>query len=67
MGLKGACEPLTVRDEFSRYLLELRQVPNAHSQTVQKSFEKLFERHGLPEAIRSDNGAPFASALPCWA
>jgi hypothetical protein len=42
-------------------LLELRQVPNARSQTVQQSFEKLFERHGLPQAIRSDNGTPFAS------
>jgi transposase InsO family protein len=60
-GTEGRCEPLTVRDEFSRYLLELRRVPNARSQTVQQSFEKLFERHGLPEAIRSDNGAPFAS------
>src|SRR5260221_5242604 len=45
----------SIRDEFSRYLLELRQVPNARSQTVQQSFEKLFERHGLPQAIRSDN------------
>jgi putative transposase len=36
---------LTIRDEFSRY------VP----------FERVFGRHGLPEAIRSDNGAPFAS------
>jgi putative transposase len=60
-GTEGRCEPLTVRDEFSRYLLELRRVPNARSQTVRKSFEQLFERHGLPQAIRSDNGAPFAS------
>jgi transposase InsO family protein len=60
-GTEGRCEPLTVRDEFSRYLLELRQVPNARSQTVQERFEKLFERHGLPQAIRSDNGTPFAS------
>ena len=60
-GTEGRCEPLTVRDEFSRYLLELRQVPNARSQTVQESFEKLFQRHGLPQSIRSDNGTPFAS------
>ena len=60
-GTEGRCEPLTVRDEFSRYLLELRQVPNARSHTVQASFEKLFQRHGLPQAIRSDNGTPFAS------
>ena len=55
------CEPLTVRDEFSRYVLELRAMANAQSQTVRVCFERLFELHGLPGAIRSDNGAPFAS------
>jgi transposase InsO family protein len=55
------CEPLTVRDEFSRYVLELRAVPDARSQTVRECFERLFARHGLPGAIRSDNGPPFAS------
>ncbi len=55
------CEPLTVRDEFSRYVLEVRAVANAQSQTVRECFEKLFGRHGLPGAIRSDNGVPFAS------
>jgi len=60
-GEAGRCEPLTVRDEFSRYVLELRAMDNARSQTVREAFERIFERHGLPEAIRSDNGAPFAS------
>lgn len=55
------CEPLTVRDEFSRYLLELRAVADARTETVRACFEGLFERYGLPGAIRSDNGAPFAS------
>ena len=55
------CEPLTIRDEFSRYVLELRAMDNARSQTVREAFERIFERYGLPEAIRSDNGAPFAS------
>lgn len=55
------CEPLTVRDEYSRYVLELRAVEDARWKTVQHCFERLFERHGLPEAIRSDNGVPFAS------
>jgi Transposase and inactivated derivatives len=57
----GRCEPLTVRDEHSRYLLELRALENARSATVQQHFERLFERYGLPESIRSDNGSPFAS------
>lgn len=56
----GRCEPLTVRDEFSRYVLEVRAVPDARAQTVRECFERLFERHGMPEALRTDNGAPFA-------
>jgi transposase InsO family protein len=55
------CEPLSVRDEYSRYVLELRAVKNARTETVRQSFERLFERQGLPQAIRSDNGVPFAS------
>src|SRR4029077_1010055 len=55
------CEPLTVRDEHSRYILELRAMEGAGTEKVRQSFERLFERAELPEAIRSDNGAPFAS------
>ncbi len=58
---EGRCEPLTVRDEYSRYVLELRAMPDAKTASVQACFERLFERHGLPAAIRSDNGSPFAS------
>lgn len=54
------CEPLTVRDEHSRYVLELRRLPDARTATVRQCFERLFTRHGLPGAIRSDNGTPFA-------
>lgn len=57
----GRCEPLTIRDEFSRFVLDLRALANAKGQTVRVAFEKLFEERGLPEAIRSDNGVPFAS------
>ena len=55
-------EPLTVRDAHSRYVLEMYAAENAKTQTVGKRFEKLFEAHGLPLALRSDNGTPFASA-----
>lgn len=58
---EGRCDPLTVRDEYSRYILELRALPDAKSDTVKACFERLFERHGVPGAIRSDNGPPFAS------
>jgi len=54
------CEPLTVRDEASRYILELRRMVDARTGTVRACFERLFERNGLPAAIRSDNGPPFA-------
>ena len=55
------CEPLTVRDEYSRYILELRAMDSASTQSVRRRFEHLFESNGLPQAIRSDNGSPFAS------
>jgi transposase InsO family protein len=54
-------EPLTVRDEYSRMLLEMKILGDSRGATVRACFEKLFARHGLPLAIRSDNGAPFAS------
>jgi putative transposase len=56
------CEPLTVRDECTRYVLEVRAMTDARTQTVRACFERLFERYGLPEAIRSDNGVPFATS-----
>jgi len=56
------CEPLTVRDECTRYVLDVRAVADARTQTVRACFEQLFERNGIPEAIRSDNGVPFASS-----
>jgi putative transposase len=55
------CEPLTVRDEFSRFILYAQPVAHADTQTVRQVFERLFETYGLPRTIRSDNGPPFAS------
>ena len=55
-------EPLTVRDEYSRMLLDMRMLADSRTASVQACFERLFERYGLPAAIRSDNGSPFASA-----
>src|SRR5689334_7933875 len=58
------CEPLTVRDLFSRYGLLVRLLPTQHWQPVQAEFIRLFRRAGLPEIIRVDNGGPFASKGP---
>jgi len=54
------CEPLTVRDDCSRYLLCVSVPPDACTQTIRREFEGLFTRYGLPATIRSDNGRPFA-------
>jgi transposase InsO family protein len=58
------CEPLTVRDLFSRYGLLSRLLPTQHWKPVQAAFARLFRDKGLPEIIRVDNGVPFASRGP---
>lgn len=55
------CAPLTVRDDYSRYVLCTAVPTDARTATVRVEFERLFRRYGLPARIRSDNGAPFAS------
>jgi putative transposase len=52
-------EPLTIRDLFSRYVLRLHLLPNQQDRLVRGSMRGVFRQHGLPEAIRVDNGAPF--------
>ena len=59
---RAKVEPLTVRDEFSRMILDLRSLESAKTEAVRECFTRLFEAHGMPLAIRSDNGPPFASA-----
>jgi putative transposase len=54
------CDPLTITDADSRFLIECRIVPET-TQAVQPVVEQAFRELGLPRAIRSDNGAPFAS------
>ena len=54
------CDPLTVSDAHSRYLLACQIVPPT-GDGVQPVVERLLREHGLPRAIRSDNGPPFAS------
>ena len=60
-GNRTRFEPLTIRDDYSRYLLCAQALPDARTETVRKQMTRVFERHGLPEVLRSDNGAPFAS------
>lgn len=55
------CDPLTVSDLYSRYVLRAQAVPQATQYWTQRAFRSLFKRYGLPEIIRVDNGAPFAT------
>jgi Integrase core domain len=54
-------DPLTISDAHSRYLLRCQAVEKTDTARVQAIFEAVFREHGLPQAIRTDNGAPFAS------
>lgn len=54
-------DPLTISDAHSRYLLRCQGVGKTDSEHVRAIFEAAFREYGLPEAIRTDNGAPFAS------
>lgn len=53
------CEPLTVRDAFSRKVLAVHLVASTNGTNVRRVLEQLFRKHGLPLAIQSDNGSPF--------
>lgn len=55
------CYPLTVTDQATRYLLRCRALSSVRTEHAQPVFERLFREVGLPVAIRTDNGAPFAS------
>jgi transposase InsO family protein len=54
-------DPLTISDACTRYLLRCQAVEKMDTTRGQAIFEAAFREYGLPEAIRTDNGAPFAS------
>jgi transposase len=56
------CDPLTIRDAYSRYLLCCRALSGSTaSLVVQPVFMATFREYGVPQAPRTDNGSPFAS------
>lgn len=61
LGSKEYCYPLTITDSASRYLLACEGLQNTKEQYAFTVFEQVFQEHGLPLAIRTDNGVPFAS------
>ncbi len=55
------CYPLTVTDHASRFLLLCEALESIRELPAIAAFDRLFRERGLPSAIRSDNGVPFAS------
>ncbi len=60
LGNQERCYPLTITDNFSRYLLAVEGSPRISGKTTKEVLLSLFSEFGLPLAIRSDNGAPFS-------
>jgi putative transposase len=58
------CDPLTITDAHSRYLLRCHIVPKTDGLHVAAIFNAAFHEHGLPLVIHTDNGVPFASRAP---
>ena len=62
LGNRRYCYPLTITDFASRYLLTCEALSTTQERFAFTVFERTFKEFGLPQAIRTDNGVPFASA-----
>jgi putative transposase len=62
LGDRRYCYPLTITDFASRYLLTCEALSTTQEKFAFTVFEQTFKEFGLPQAIRTDNGVPFASA-----
>lgn len=55
------CDPLTITDGYSRFLFRTQALARPTLEAVRPIFDATFREFGLPDAIRTDNGVPFAS------
>lgn len=55
------CYPLTILDEYSRFLIQCQALYSTSYDGVFKVFKRVFSEYGLPNAMKSDNGIPFAT------
>jgi transposase InsO family protein len=62
LGNGTRCHPLTIVDDHSRYAIGLDACGNEQEATVRSRLERVFRRHGLPEAFFVDNGTPWGDA-----
>jgi transposase InsO family protein len=58
------CDPLTITDAHSRYLLCCQIAAKTNTQHVEALFDAAFREYGMPQVIHTDNGSPFASRAP---
>lgn len=61
LGNKRYCYPLTITDQVSRFLLACEALESTKESFAFTVFESVFKTYGMPKAIRTDNGVPFAS------
>jgi transposase InsO family protein len=61
LGDRSYCYPLTITDQFSRFVLGCEAMAAIDEDAARETCEAVFRARGLPHVIRSDNGAPFAS------
>lgn len=59
-GDRRRCNPLTISDDASRYLLCCQHVDRMTFARVKEQYERIFREYGLPLIMRTDNGSPFA-------
>jgi putative transposase len=61
LGDRTYCYPLTITDQRSRFILGCEGMAAISDDAARAVYEEVFRTYGLPVAMRSDNGAPFAS------
>lgn len=61
LGDRKYCYPLTITDHASRFLLSCEALASTNEQFAFNTFTQVFKEYGLPRAIKTDNGTPFAS------
>ena len=61
LGDRSLCYPLTLTDQRSRFILGCEGMTAISDEASRETCEEIFRRYGLPKAMRSDNGVPFAS------